>query len=130
MRPPRSYKGAVAPTFRSPELRILDGDALQDVGDILPPIDGLLQQRVHILPLDDVDSVVFLLEELTDGLPDDGVALILQVVDPDPVLGHVLALVQLVDGLYQFVPDLQQDLPHLLRLGRDLAYSIDDDGVG
>src|SRR5919201_675047 len=67
------------------KLAVLHHDGLDDVGDILATVDGDLDERVDVLPLDDLDRVVGTGEQLGDRLAPDLIALVLEGVDLDPM---------------------------------------------
>src|SRR5579884_568438 len=127
----KSKKRAMAITTTTRAVSgILDGHTLEDVGDILGAIDRLLEQREDVLPLDEGDGVAPLLEQGADRLPCERVSPVLQLMEADPVLAHILARIEVIDGRHQFLPDLDEDLPHLPGFRPDGLDPIDDDGIG
>src|SRR5580704_11159675 len=64
---------------------ILDGDALDDVGDVLAAVQRGLEEGVQILELDHLEHLEAAVEELSDRLPGDAVPEVLQAMDLDPV---------------------------------------------
>src|SRR5258706_10047763 len=64
---------------------MLDRDPLDDVGDVLGLVDGLLEETVDLLPLDDLERMAATREEIGDRLARELVALVLEPMDLDPV---------------------------------------------
>src|SRR5437667_426724 len=62
---------------------VLQHDALDDVRDVLASVGRVLQVLVDLLPLDDRDRVLLLLEETRNGRAQDGVPFVLQSIDVD-----------------------------------------------
>ena len=58
-----------------------------DVGDVLAPIGGVLEEVEDLLPLDDHDRIALLLEERPDGALVDAIGLVLEPVDLDGAFG-------------------------------------------
>src|SRR5688500_7583911 len=71
---------------RSAVSRMLEDDALDDVGDVLAAVGGVLEVLVDLLPLDDGDRVALFLEELRHRGTEDLVGLVLHAVDVDAAL--------------------------------------------
>src|SRR6266702_8699589 len=77
-------------------LGVLDLDGLDDVRDVLAAVERDLDERVNVLPLDDLDRVRLVREELGDGLAEDLVALVLEGVELDPVRVEILQALEVV----------------------------------
>src|SRR5574338_278519 len=109
---------------------MLDDDALDHVGDVLAGVDGVLEEAVHVLPLDDVDRVGAIGEEVGNRLPHDAVALVLQAVDLDPVRLDALEALELLERADDLLA-LQHDDARLLGGGRRRRVDlVQDAGVG
>lgn len=101
---------------------VLEGDALDDSRDVLAHVGGLLEQLVHIAPLDHFQCIHAALEQVGQGLARDLVGLVLQAIDLDAV------------GPYR-VPvhlgKLLDEVAHLARLGFEkLGHGLDGRGDG
>src|SRR5580704_7906505 len=68
------------------ESSALDDDALDDVGDIFAFVDGGFDHFKDFLPLDDLDGVFFLIEELGDERAAEAVAFVFVAVDLNTML--------------------------------------------
>src|SRR3954447_10363908 len=75
---------------RSPRLRVLDHNALEDVGHLLGGVDRGLEALVDVLPADHDHRVDPVVEERRHRLARDPVAVVLEPVDLDRVVGDVL----------------------------------------
>ena len=86
---------------------------------------------VDVLPLDDVDRVVAVLEELGHRLADDPVAFVLQPMDLDPVLLHALEVAQLGERGGDLLALADDDLGLLhARSAIGCVDPVEDAGVG
>src|SRR5688500_17492779 len=103
----------VKPSGTTPS-SMLDDDALDHVGGILAGVDGVLEERVDVLPLDDVDRIVAVREEIGDRPATDAVALVLETVDLDPMRRYVLEALELLERAHQLLALLDDDLGLLL----------------
>src|SRR5687768_13510305 len=75
-----------------------DDDALDHVRRVLARVDRLFEQRIHILPLDDVHRIASAGEQVGYGLACDSITLVLEPMDLDPVGLHVPEGVELLEG--------------------------------
>ena len=66
-------------------LSVLDHDALEDVGDVLAAIGGVLEEVERLLPLDHDDRIALVVEQPADRLLVDAVGFVLEPVDLDRV---------------------------------------------
>src|SRR5215475_4682093 len=64
----------------------LEDDPLDHVGDVLAPVGDDLHRLVDLLPLDHLDRIALLVEELGKAVAQQGVGEVLQPVDLDGVL--------------------------------------------
>src|SRR5688572_21024195 len=80
-----------------------DDDALDHVGGVLARVDRLLEQAVDLLPLDHVERVAAVGEQLGHGDARDPVALVLEPMDLDPVRLDLLEGVQLLERTHQLL---------------------------
>src|SRR3990170_3996280 len=109
---------------------MLDGDLLDDVGDVLAPVDAALEEGIDVLPLDDVDGLLLRGEEAGNGRPGDPVALVLEAVDLDPVALQALEAAQLGERLVDQLALLDDDTGLFDRLrGRPIDV-VEDERVG
>src|SRR6185503_14162790 len=99
---------------------VLDGDPLDDVGDVLALVDRGLEVPVDVLPLDDLDRVAAPGEEVGDRIAREQVALVLEAMDLDPVLLEALEPSQVCERFLELLALLDDDrgLLHGDRAGR------------
>src|SRR5688500_17768333 len=86
-----------------------DDDALDHVRRVLARVDRLFEQRIHILPLDDVHRIASAGEQIGYGLPRDSITLVLQAMNLDPVVLDVLERVELLERPYDLLALLHDD---------------------
>src|SRR5436190_1101695 len=106
---------------------VLDDDAFEDVGDVLAAIRGLLEEVQDLLPLDDDDGVLLVLEEGRDGGLVSAVRLVFETIDLDGALGDPFSLLEgldRADDLHGGVPD---EPGQLARAGPDAVDVIQAD---
>src|SRR4051794_10824661 len=101
---------------------LLDGDLLEDVRDLLEPVDGGLERVDDVLELQDLERLVATVEELGEEPAIRLVAQVLQAVDLDPVLLEVLGGPELHHGL---LGELRAALDHLDLLRKLLGKLLD-----
>ena len=125
----QGYLRAGAP--RSPAgSGVLDGDPLDDVGDVLGLVDRRLEETVDLLPLHEVDRVLLVDEQAGDRGPDDPVALVLEPVDLDPVALEALEPLEVGERVVEQL-DLLDDDRGLLDGDRGRRLDpVQDEGVG
>src|SRR3954462_13023915 len=75
-------------------LPVFHDDALDDVGDVLAAIGGLLEEIERFLPLDDDDRIAFLVEQPDDRLLMDAVGFVLEPIDFDAVRPNAFDLLE------------------------------------
>src|ERR671918_3163673 len=85
---------ATYPVAAAPALGILDHDALEDVRHVLGGVDGLLEALEDVLPADHDHGVDAGVEQRGDRLAGDPVPVVLEPVDLDRVVRHVLEAAQ------------------------------------
>src|SRR4051794_15816052 len=79
-----SHRAADCPsTILVRRLRVLEDDALDDVGDALAAVRRVLEDLVEFLPLDHVQRILRVFEKLLDALEVDLVGFVLEPVDLD-----------------------------------------------
>src|SRR5437867_1840770 len=105
---------------------VLHDDGLDDVGDVLTPVDRNLHQGVDVLPFHDLDGVVGSGEQLSHGLPPDLVALVLERVDLDPVGLEPLAALEISHHEHHLPRGAHQ---HLRLADRAWAVRLDPEEV-
>src|SRR6185436_2471811 len=100
---------------------MLDDDALDHVGRVLARVDRALGNVVDVLPFDDLDRVIAVLEQLGHGLAYDPVTLVLKPMDLDPVLLEALEIAQLGESPGDLLALANDDLGLLQRDRRRLV---------
>ena len=108
---------------------MLDDDALDHIGCVLAGIYCLLAQRENVLPLDDFDGLLPVLEQLGHGPARDPVSLVLEPMDFDPVLLEVLEPAELAERSSQLLALPHDDLGLLHGNGRRAVDAVQDAGV-
>ena len=108
---------------------VLDRDPFDDVGDVLALVDRGLEVRVDVLPLDDLDRVAAIGEQVGDRLAGELVALVLEPVDLDPVLLETLEAAQVRERLLELLALLDDDRSLLDRDGRRRLDAVQDERV-
>lgn len=101
---------------------ILDRDALEHVRHVLAAVEGVLQETVQILQLDDLQRRALAAEELRDGAARDRVTDVLEPVDLDDVLITLLTGLEPAYSLLELRHRLREETPQLKRRfgnGRD-----------
>src|SRR5688572_29368672 len=68
-------------SWRSMGSGVLHRDAIEHVADVLAAVGGRLQMPVELLPLDDLDRVLLVVEQRDDRLLVDDIAFVLQPID-------------------------------------------------
>src|SRR5512134_672167 len=104
---------------------ILERYPFEDVRRVLAAVRGRLQGLVDLLPLEDHDGILLMLEQIRDCVPADAVGLVLQRVHLDAVLVDPVHLLSHVGDPPVELPDgLEDQEAQLLGLGsrfRDLV---------
>src|SRR5215213_3304038 len=80
------------PLTPTPVLRMLDDDALDDVGDVLATVNRGFELFVNVFPLDDVEGVGCVAEKVRYGVIVSLVALVLQPMQLDQARGDAVGL--------------------------------------
>src|SRR5665213_2637836 len=80
---------------------ILDGDRLEDVGDILAAVEGVLEEGKELFELDDLERIRVTGEEVADGTTRGGVAEVFKAMNLDPVLLDALEPLELAHPILQ-----------------------------
>src|SRR5581483_712753 len=112
---------------------VLEGDALDHVRDVLAAVDRVLEDVEDLLPLDDVDRIGAVVEELRDGPPEKPVALVLEPVHLGAVADERLPVphvAQAADGARDAVDRLDQHVGEIARVGLDLLDAVEPDALG
>src|ERR1700680_2303766 len=81
---------------------ILDGDRLEDVGDILTAVEGVLEKGEKLLQLDDLERTRVTGEEVADGTTGGGVTEVFKAMDLDPVFLDALEALELGNAFLKF----------------------------
>src|SRR5262245_32484437 len=111
---------------------VLEHDAFDQIGDIFAAIEGVFEEFVNLLPLDDVDRVRTLLEEPRHALPEDGISLVFEPIDFHADLQHVhriLQPTQSAHSLLDLLNSLEEHRPELVRFRRHVLDVIHDDAL-
>src|SRR5690242_17941207 len=95
--------------------RVLEGDALQHLGDAHAAVGRALQRIVHLLPLHDVERIRLARKQLTDGRVVDRVTLLLELLDDRCLLGDPLRLAYRRDATLDVLRRLDENLRQLAR---------------
>jgi len=82
---------------------VFDDDALDHLGDVLALIDRVLEERVDVFPLEDVDRLRAVVEEARNGRSLEPVAFVLQPVDFDDEAIEILEASQVAQCLVDLV---------------------------
>src|SRR5207302_4419429 len=109
---------------------VLDRDPLDDVRDVLALVDGRLEERVDLLPLDDLECVAARREEVCDRLAGELVALVLEAVDLDPARLEVPEATQVEQRVVELLALLDDDRGLLDGDGGWGLDAIEDERVG
>src|SRR5215208_1779146 len=109
---------------------VLDHDAFENVRDALGGVDGLLQALVDVLPADDDHRVDPVVEERGHGFATDAVAVILQPVDLDGVVGDVLEAAHAGHRLGDLTAGRHKHLGQPHRLLHGSLDLVEDEEVG
>src|SRR5512143_1434427 len=82
---------------------IFEDDTFENVGDVFCPVRGIFKKLVDVFPLDDVDGIVMIVDELAEGVAVLAVDPVLEPVDLDAVLLHteILLRAELPERLFQ-----------------------------
>src|SRR5260370_26214692 len=88
----------------------LQDDAFDDVGDVFSLVDGGLDDFEDFFPLDDLDGIVLLMEELSDERAAEAVAIVFVAVDLDAVLERFLRFFERANSQFDFRGGRNQDL--------------------
>src|SRR5687768_11963294 len=109
---------------------MLDDDPLDHVGHVLARIDRVLEERVEVLPLDDLDRVVAVREQCRDRLARDPITVVLEPMDLDPMGADVLEALELLERANDLLALLHDDRRLLAGgLGRRIDL-VEEAGVG
>src|SRR4029450_10873240 len=132
-------RGGAASSWRMPVrssaagmLGVLEPDAFDQIGDIFAAIEGVFEEFVNLLPLDDVDRVRALLEEPRHALPENGIPLVFEPIDFHADLQHVYRILQptqAAHGLLDLLNCLEEHRPELVRFRRHVLDVIHDDAL-
>src|SRR4029077_19123004 len=76
----------------------LEDDAFDDVGDVFALVNGGLDDLENFFPLDDLDGIFFLVEELCDQGAAETVAFVFIAIDLDAVFEGRIGRFDRVDG--------------------------------
>src|SRR5512143_801361 len=82
---------------------IFEDDTFEYVGDVFRSVRGVFEQLVDVFPLDDVNGVIMIVDELAEGVAVLAVDPVLEPVDLDAVLLHaeILLRAELPERLFQ-----------------------------
>src|SRR3954451_11469874 len=99
---------------------VLHDDAFEDVGDVLAAVRGLLEKIQDLLPLDDRDGVLLVLEERLHGGLVGTVGFVLEAIDFDRALGDALALFERLQRADDLLDRIAHQLGQLAGAGADV----------
>src|SRR4030095_4676529 len=111
---------------------VLEYDAFDKIGDIFAAIEGVFEEFVNLLPLNDVNRVRALFEKPRHTLPEDGIPLVFEPIDFHTDLQYVhriLQPTQSAHGLLDLLDSLEEHRPELVRFRRHVLDVIHDDAL-
>src|SRR5216684_4804677 len=108
----------------------LEDDAFDDVGDVFALVDGGLDDFVDFFPLDDLDGVFFLIEELGDEGAAEAVAFIFVAVDLDAVLEGFFGRFDGADGSLYLGGGRDENLNEVNGAGADGVHAVEHEAAG
>src|SRR4029453_2884236 len=100
---------------------VLEYDAFDKIGDIFAAIEGVFEEFVNLLPLNDVNRVRALFEKPRHTLPEVGIPPVFEPIDFHTDLQYVhriLQPTQSAHGLLDLLDSLEEHRPELWRFGR------------
>src|SRR4030095_8096226 len=100
---------------------VLAHDAFHKIGDIFAAIEGVFEEFVNLLPLDDIDRVRAFLEEPRHALPEDGIPLVFEPIDFHADLQQVHRILQPTHAAhthFALLQRFQEHRPELVRFRR------------
>src|SRR3954452_694006 len=109
---------------------VLDDGALEDVGGLLGRVDRVLEPLVDVLPADDRHRVDPVVEERRHRLARDAVAVVLEAVDLDGVVGDVAEVAQAGHRLGDLTRRVDEDLGQPLGLVHRRLDLVEPEVVG
>src|SRR6185436_1473986 len=111
---------------------MLEHDRIEDVGHVFTAVGGRLDLLVEILPLDDLDRVVAVGEQLRQGRLHDPVGVVLLRLDGDALLVDALAVLHVAQQVHGFDDQpggVVEAAGQPQRLGRGLPHPVDHHAV-
>src|SRR5208337_695222 len=114
----------------SRESGVLQDDALDDIGDVFALINGGFDDLENLLPLDDLNRVLFLFKELSDESPANAIAFVFEAVDFDDAVERLVRRLHGVDGRGEFDSGRAEDLGKLDGAGADGVDAVKNEAAG
>src|SRR5882672_1615798 len=108
----------------------LKDDAFDDVGDVLALVDGGLDDFENLFPLDDLDGVLFFVEELGNERPAEAVTFVFVAVDFDAVLEGALGRFDGANGGDHFGSGCYENFGEVQRAQPDGIHAIKYEAAG
>src|SRR4051795_7403661 len=118
-------KATTAIRFVSIRSGVLHDDALEDVGDVLAAVRGLLEKIEDLLPLDDRDGVLLVLEEGLHGSLVGAGGFVLEAIDFDRAVGDALALFERLQRADDLLDRIAHQLGQLAGAGADVLDGVE-----
>src|SRR6266446_1165046 len=115
----RSVSGEMLQQEALAESGALEDDAFDDVGDVFALVDGGFDDLKDLFPLNDLDGIFFLVEELGDERATQAVAIVFVAVDFDAVLKGLLRFLEGADGQFDLSGGRDQDFDEIDGSGAD-----------
>ena len=126
----RSLSGEMLQQEALAESGALEDDAFDDVGDVFTLVDGGFDDLKDLFPLDDLDGIFFLVEELGDQRATQAVAIVFIAVDFDTVFEGLLGSLEGADGQFDFRSGGNQDLDEVYCSGAYGVHAIEHKAAG
>ena len=109
---------------------VLQDDALDHVRDVFTLVDSGFNHFKNLFPLDDLDGVFFLFEELRDEGAADAVAFIFEAIDFDDVFERLVGGFHGMNGAGKFDGGRGEDFGEVDGAGADAVDAIEDEAAG
>ena len=85
-------------------------NSLEDIRHVLAAVGACFQAFINLLPLDQHDGILLILEQSRDDVPGDPIRFVLQAVDRDKSRIQILDLAELRDAPSQFLAGVINDI--------------------
>src|SRR6266436_46992 len=126
----RSLSGEMLQQEALAESGALEDDAFDDVGDVFALVDGGFDDLKDLFPLNDLDGIFFLVEELGDERATQAVAIVFVAVNFDAVLEGLLRFLEGANGEIDFGGGRDEDLDEVDGAGADGVDAVEHKAAG